>query len=79
KLAAERQTQIEALTHARDEQAKLVTEQQRQLDEARLKLEQMEVQNSAFSTHQTLLQDELVRAEAQIDLIKDVLLREPGL
>ena len=29
--------------------------------------------------HQQLLQEELTRAEAQIDLIKDLLLREQGL
>jgi hypothetical protein len=79
KVAAERQTQIQQLTQARDEQAKLAAERQRQLDEMKKRLQQIEGQNTEFATHQTLLQEEVVRAEAQIDLIKDVLLREPGL
>ena len=79
KLAAECQQQVEQLTKARDEQAKLDTERRRQLDEMQKRLQQLEGQNAEFASRQTLLQEEVVRAEAQIDLIKDVLLREPGL
>jgi hypothetical protein len=43
------------------------------------RLQQIEGHNAELATRQTLFQDEMVRAEAQIDLIKDVLLREPGL
>ena len=79
RLTAERQQQVEQLAKARDEQAKLATERQQQLDEMQKRLQQLEGQNAEFSSRQTLLQEEVVRAEAQIDLIKDVLLREPGL
>jgi hypothetical protein len=79
KLAAESQAHIQQLTQARDEQASLAAERQRQLDEMQQRLKQIEGQNAEFAKHQTLLQEEMVRAEAQIELIKDVLLREPGL
>jgi chromosome segregation ATPase len=79
KFATERQTQIQQLTQTRDEQAKLATELQRQLDEKQKRLHQIESQNAEFTSRQSLLQDEMIRAEAQIDLIKDVLLREPAL
>ena len=79
KLAAECQQQVEQLTKARDEQAKLATERRQQLDEMQKRLQQLEGQNAEFASRQTLLQEQVVRAEAQIDLIKDVLLREPGL
>ncbi|MBE2260863.1 MAG: hypothetical protein IAE88_18560, partial [Rhodobacteraceae bacterium] len=78
-LTSERQKQIQQLTQARDEQLKLATERQKQVGEMQLRLQQVEVQNAEFVTRQALLQEEFVRAEAQIDLIKDVLLREPGL
>ena len=38
-----------------------------------------ELENQELQHRQQLLQDELVKAEAQIELIKDLLLREPGL
>ncbi|MEI6334674.1 MAG: hypothetical protein WCS87_08960, partial [Methylococcaceae bacterium] len=79
KLAAERQAQNQQLTLAKDEQAKLATERQRQLEEMQKRIQQLEGQNAEFALRQSLLQEEIVRAEAQIDLIKDVLLREPGL
>jgi hypothetical protein len=79
KVAAEQQTEIQQLTQVRDEQVKVAAERQRQLDEMQKRLKQIEGQNAEFATRHTLLQEEVVRAEAQIDLIKDVLLRESGL
>ena len=68
------------------EQAKAVSNLQTQKerlneerDEAKKRVRLLEIQNVDLTTRQTLLQDEIIRAEAQIDLIKDVLLREPGL
>jgi hypothetical protein len=49
------------------------------LDEAQQRLQQQESDNLESSHRQQLMHEELVRAEAQIDLIKDLLLREPGL
>ncbi len=75
-----------ALTAARDEQAKLATERQNALvtlqQESETKLQRyqrMEADNQEHAMRQQMMQDELIRAEAQIELIKDLLLREPGL
>jgi len=75
-----------ALTAARDEQAKLATERQTALvttqQESETKLQRyqrMEADNQEHAMRQQMMQDELIRAEAQIELIKDLLLREPGL
>jgi uncharacterized protein (DUF3084 family) len=75
-----------ALTFARDEQVKLATERQNALvtlqqdSETKLqRYQRMEADNQEHAMRQQMMQDELIRAEAQIDLIKDLLLREPGL
>ncbi len=62
-----------------DEQAQLVQELQKQLDELRQQVQSRTTSETEFLAHQQLMHEELARAEAQIDLIKDVLLREPGL
>ena len=41
--------------------------------------QQLEIDNQENTLRQQLLQEELIKAEAQIELIKDLLLREPGL
>ncbi len=41
--------------------------------------QQLETDNQQNAIRQQLLQEELIKAEAQIELIKDLLLREPGL
>jgi hypothetical protein len=86
KLAAERQAQVESLgrekaelTAARDGLAKDKSSLQAQLDEARQQLETGRQQQQELTTRQQLMQEELVKAEAQIELIKDLLLREPSL
>ena len=79
KLATERQAKIEVLTKERDAQSKLVAERQQQLAESRGRLQQLEAEHTETITRQNLLQEELVKAEGQIDLIKDLLLREPEL
>ncbi|MDP2370551.1 hypothetical protein [Rhodoferax sp.] len=75
-----------ALTAARDEQAKLATDRQtalatQQQDTAskQQRLQQLEADNQEHAARQHMLQEELIKAEAQIELIKDLLLREPGL
>jgi hypothetical protein len=76
KLAQERQAQVDALTKdkstlsaARDEQSKLAVERQRRIT-------QLEAELNDLGGRQSLLQEELLKAEAQIELIADVLLRE---
>ncbi len=68
----ERQSQIENLTKSRDEQVQKVQQHAQ-------RLAQLEAERTEMDARQQLLSEEMIRAEAQIDLIKDVLLREPGL
>jgi len=75
KLEGEVRTQ----TQARDEQARVAAERQRQLTELQQQMQARESSQSELSARQQLMHEELVRAEAQIDLIKDLLLRDPGL
>ena len=49
------------------------------LEAAQQRLEEQDVSVSENVYRQQLMNEELVRAEAQIDLIKELLLREPGL
>ncbi|HRL74800.1 MAG TPA: hypothetical protein PLC86_03490, partial [Candidatus Accumulibacter phosphatis] len=75
------QLEKEVKTHAqaRDEQAKLATERQNQIASLQQQMESKRASDAELSARQQLMHEELLRAEAQIDLIKDVLLREPGL
>jgi len=67
KQSGERQNQIEALVQARDEQFRRASELQQRVS-------QLEYQLADTETRQKLLNDEMIKAEAQIDLIKDILL-----
>ncbi len=60
------------LTQSKAEQDKLSAEHTKTVSE-------LQSQNAELLMRKSLLQDEILRAEAQIELIKDVLLREPGL
>ncbi|WP_448871325.1 hypothetical protein [Desulfobulbus propionicus] len=68
----EQKSTVENLTKARNAA-------QAQLREQEVRLTQTEAQVKEQEHRQQLLQEELIKAEAQIDLIKDLLLREPGL
>jgi FkbM family methyltransferase len=91
KLARERQTQIDAsateksqiaaewdaltkekptLIAAREEQAKLARD-------ARQRAAQLEAELAELSARHELLQEELIKVEAQVELMADLLLREP--
>ena len=57
-----------------------VSEGQAQIDNlTKACAEQLEAERTDLEARPHLLNEEMVRAEAQINLIKDVLLREPGL
>jgi hypothetical protein len=71
KQAGERQNQIAALTQAKDEQFRRESELQQRIN-------QLEYQLADTETRQKLLNDEMIKAEAQIDLIKDILLVRMG-
>lgn len=79
KLVQERQERINQLIKERDEQTKLAQDNKAQEEDALKKLEQIKQQSEEVLGRQHLINDEITRAEAQIDLIKDLLLREPGL
>ena len=93
KLAAERGREVEALKAAKvqleqeksalagrqEEQAKVAAERMKQITELQEQIKSHKAVESELSTRQQGMQEELVRAEAQLDLIKDMLLREPRL
>ena len=86
KLAAERQQQISQLTKAGHEQAKQAEEFQKQLEKMQQSLQEknkriadLETKIAERTYREQLLENEMIKAEAQLDLIKDVLMREPGI
>ena len=62
---------ITQLTQERDEARKQLAEQSERMQE-------LEAENAEAHRRHQLMQDEMVKAEAQIELIKDLLLREQG-
>jgi hypothetical protein len=83
---SEHEARNATLTKERDEQAKLVIQHKADLDkvnkqnqERGARIAQLEKEHVELSQRQALLDQEMIRAEAQIDLIKDVLLRDPAL
>ena len=79
KLAAERKAQLDKITAERDQAQKTTNERQKALDQAQQQIKTLESDASENLQRQQLLQEELIKAEAQIELIKDLLLRESGL
>jgi hypothetical protein len=86
KLATDRQAHIQKLTQERDEQAKLAAEKKIELEKALAqsrthvgRIAELETEHAELQYRQSLLSQEMIKAEAQVELIKDVLLREPGL
>ena len=86
KLASDRLAQLEQFkqTQVAQEQAKAALEREKsvlaeKLADAQNRLQQQEGDVLETNHRQLRMNDELVRAEAQIDLIKEVLLRDPGL
>ena len=71
--------QLKELACVRDEQAKLAAERLKQINELQQQIQSRQVGEAELAARQQLMQEELVRAEAQFDLIKDMLLLEPRL
>ncbi len=74
------------LATAKDEQTLLATQRQQALTAAQQeatslqqRIQQLEAEAQQTNYRQQLQQEEMIKAEAQIELIKDLLLREPGL
>lgn len=76
-------TQLEqektAQTKQRDEAEKLATERLKQINELQQQIQSYQTSEAELATRQQRMQEEMARAEAQLDLIKDMLLREPVL
>ena len=79
KLSADRQTKIEALAKEKSMLGDQFQKATKANEESIQQLNKIKRENEEIMTRQQMLNDEMTRAEAQIDLIKDVLLREPGL
>ena len=87
---AEQQDQLKnelaALKQSVDQQALSLSQSHTECEQLHARLQQQEAimanlkaQYSESDVRQRLLNDEMIKAEAQLELIKDVLLREPGL
>lgn len=79
RLVAEHVAYIAQLEKIKAEADKIATERQQQLEKAQTRVQQLESELNETAARQRLFQEEMVKAEGQIELIKDLLLREPGL
>jgi len=93
KLATTYQEQLKKLTQERDEKAKQLIDRQSQISkitvecdqqrkkstERQTRIQQLEADLSEMEQRQQLLSEEMVKAEGQIDIIKEMLLQEPEL
>ena len=79
KLANERKAQLTKTITEREQSQKAVSEHQENLKAAHQHIQTLEANAEETVLRQQLLQEELIKAEAQIELIKDLLLREAGL
>jgi hypothetical protein len=70
RLTQERLAQIDTVTKARDEQARLAADRLKRIG-------QLETELADTTARFGLLQEELIKAEAHVELISDLLLREP--
>ncbi|WP_276817645.1 MULTISPECIES: hypothetical protein [Nitrosomonas] len=68
-----------AQTKQRDEAEKLAAERLKRISELQQQIQNHQTSEAELATRQQRMQEEMARAEAQLDLIKDMLLREPAL
>ena len=80
------QEQVLLLTQELQEQKQTIAQNHSELEQRHMQLQQKEdlianltSEYAESDIRQRMLNDEILKAEAQIELIKDVLLREPGL
>ncbi|WP_438280340.1 hypothetical protein [Pseudomonas alabamensis] len=79
KHISEQKAQLDTIGVQRDQLQKTVSEQKNALDENQGHMQTLEREAVEYEHRQRLLEEELTKAEAQLELIKDLLLREPGL
>jgi len=75
----QKEKEISALAQQHAEQTELAAQRLHQMSELQEQIKSRMAAESDLASRQQGMQEELVRAEAQLDLIKDMLLREPRL
>jgi hypothetical protein len=78
-VQAQLEQQKAALAARQEETSKLAQERLNQITELQQQMQSRHAAEAELAKRQHIMQEELVRAEAQLDLIKDLVLREPGL
>ncbi|WP_145129873.1 hypothetical protein [Pseudomonas sp. URMO17WK12:I11] len=78
-LANDRQAQLQTASVHSAQQQKALAEQREAADANLRNVKTLEHEAVNYKHRQRLLEEELVKSEAQLELIKDLLLREPGL
>jgi hypothetical protein len=76
---AQLESEKSALVGRREEAEKLAAERLKQINELQQQIQSRQAGEADLAARQQMMHEEMVRAEAQLDLIKDMLLREPGL
>lgn len=66
-------------TKQAEEFQKQLEKMQRSLQEKNKRIDDLETKIAERTYREQLLDNEMIKAEAQLDLIKDVLMREPGI
>jgi hypothetical protein len=67
------------LTTQRDAEAQAKASAQQEIISLQQRIQQLEADTQQTQYRHQLQHEEMIKAEAQIELIKDLLLREPGL
>ena len=75
----EKQTQLNVLTQEKSVFINDINQLQTQLQNKDQRISQLETESTESHARQQMLNEEIIKAEAQIELIKDVLLREQNL
>ena len=75
----EKQTQLNVLTQEKSVFINDINQLQTQLQNKDQRISQLETESAESHARQQMLNEEIIKAEAQIELIKDVLLREQNL
>ncbi len=78
-VRSERDTQLQATCQSEAESGKKVEALVQQVQDAAQVIANLEAERDQLQTRQQMLLDEITCAEAQIDLIKELLLKEPSL
>jgi hypothetical protein len=78
-LQVQRAQDIAQVMQARDEQAQLAHDRAHRVQDLEQQIQSRQADEAELLARQQMMNEEMLRAEIQIDLIKDILLREPRL